>query len=772
MVSNLYGNPHSGSPSSQLAAQQVENVRHDALRFFNADPVHFDLIFVANATAGIKLVGEALRDLGSGFEYGYHVDSHTSLVGLREWAQGGSRCFKSDEEVEEFLNGDDTSSLGCSAQAVQLFAYPAQSNMNGRRLPSGWPQRLRDMPGSDVVRRYSLLDAAAFASTAPLDLRDSTATPDFTVLSFYKIFGFPDLGALIVRKDAAHLLTSRKYFGGGTVDMVVALKEQWHAKKQDSIHAALEDGTLPTHNIVALGHAMDLHRECFVSMDRVSRYLSRLSKELYNGLDRLRHGNGRRLCEIYTSFPAHYGDSAKQGAVVTFNVRTARGAWISSTEVEKLASIHGIHLRVGGVCNPGGVAASLGLEPWEMRENLSAGFKCGSASDIVGGKPTGVVRASLGAMSTIEDVRHLVDFLSEFFVDADGEAAGNVQPQIQSVGPGDFCVESLTVYPIKSCSGWKIPASQRWQVRAEGLAWDREWCLVHQGTDTALSQKQYPRMALINPSIDLTKGLLRVRYAGVTSSPTALQEVTVPLSGDPTYFEQSARSHTSRVCGDAITAKTYSSEVIARFFTSALGVPCQLARLSSGESTRKARTRLQQHQITSHELASVKGRGGQHPLLLSNESPILTISRSSLNRLNEQIKAQGGKAAEAEVFRANIVVAQHPDSAPGTEQPYVEDYWRVLQIGEQFYEMLGSCRRCQMVCVDQETAEKDREPFATLAKTRRFDGRVWFGQHTCHLASTAPGPAGVQNPTIMVGDTVMPYLWPEAEAVFKRHAVC
>jgi molybdenum cofactor sulfurtransferase len=40
-----------------------------------------------------------------------------------------------------------------------------------------------------------------------------------------------------------------------------------------------------------------------------------------------------------------------------------------------------------------------------------------------------------------------------------------------------------------------------------------------------------------------------------------------------------------------------------------------------------------------------------------------------------------------------------------------------------------------MVCVDQESAEKNGEPFVTLAKTRRFDGRVLFGVHTALAAN-------------------------------------
>jgi molybdenum cofactor sulfurtransferase len=120
------------------------------------------------------------------------------------------------------------------------------------------------------------------------------------------------------------------------------------------------------------------------------------------------------------------------------------------------------------------------------------------------------------------------------------------------------------------------------------------------------------------------------------------------------------------------------------------------------------------------------------------------------------IKADGGKAAQAEVFRANIVVAENPDYPPGLEDPYAEDEWRYLQIGNQYFEMLGACRRCQMVCIDQQTAERDQEPFTTLAKTRRFDGRVYFGEHTCHLPINESSNSG-RHPTIMVGEAVQPY---------------
>jgi molybdenum cofactor sulfurtransferase len=58
-----------------------------------------------------------------------------------------------------------------------------------------------------------------------------------------------------------------------------------------------------------------------------------------------------------------------------------------------------------------------------------------------------------------------------------------------------------------------------------------------------------------------------------------------------------------------------------------------------------------------------------------------------------------------------------------------------------------------MICIDQDTAVKNEEPFVTLAKTRRFDGKIFFGSHMCHISSISPTKEG-QYPTIRVGDLV------------------
>lgn len=761
LISNLYGNPHSAHSASQATSRRIEDARLRLLHFFNADPDHFDLVFVANATAGIKLVMEAFQGDKNGFWFGYHRDSHTSLVGVRESARE-YRCFASDEQVEQWIDeaGD---------QSVGLFAYPAQSNMNGRRLPLDWCRRIRS---SRKVSTYTLLDAAALVSTSPLDLSNSESAPDFIVLSLYKIFGFPDLGALIIRQAAGHIFQQRKYFGGGTVDMVVSLKEQWHEKKMGSLHDHLEDGTLPVHNIMAVHHALETHADLFGPMKRVSDHCAFLASRLYEGLKSFRHGNGRPVCKIYNDSTSSYRNSRTQGPVVAFNVLNSEGGWMSNGEIEKLASVRNICLRTGGLCNPGGVASALTLEPWEMRRNFSAGQRCDSENDVLHGKPTGMLRVSLGAMSTKADVGQFLDFVQQFLVERRMPT-----PQLLPSGEEDhtarFYVESLTIYPIKSCAGWKIPRSRPWAVHQEGLAWDREWCLVRPGSGIALSQKRYPRMALLRPCIDLDQGVLRVTYS---PGSTDTRSISVPLSSDPSPFADSPHLTTkpATVCGDPIAAQTYQSAEITEFFSQALGVACMLARFpasnSQAESARHSKAHLQPfQQERGHRIpgAFPNTIPNDHvhvprPILLSNESPILIISRSSVNRLNELTKGTGGRAVHAEVFRANIIVAESDTTPPGTEHPYIEDSWRMVQVGRQFLQILGSCRRCQMVCINQETGLKSEEPFSMLAQTRRFDGKVFFGQHACLASASDRTSPDAQNPTIAVGDLVQPYLSDDA----------
>ncbi|KAF2866300.1 pyridoxal phosphate-dependent transferase [Massariosphaeria phaeospora] len=410
----LLANPHSASASAPNTSHRiVEETRLKVLKLFNASPEHFDIVFVANATAGIKLVLEAFSGHDEGFDYYYHRNAHTSLVGVREHA-ASSHCFASDAEVEQWLQDEHSFSGDANTDRPTLFAYPAQSNMNGRRLPLSWPAALRST--SQRLRTYSLLDVAALVSTSPLDLSDHAAAPDFTVMSFYKMFGFPNLGALIVRKSAAHVFDQRRYFGGGTTEMITCIGTQWVAKKEKRLTDRLEDGTGATHSILALHCAIDVHDMLYGGFSEISKHTGWLAKTLYERLASLKHANGRPVCQIYKDPAATYGDALTQGATVTFNISSSDGAWISSWKVGQLASSKNIHIRTGSLCNPAGMACALGLSSSDVQRAYASGFRCGQEADIREGIPFGMVRASFGAMSTLEDVSIFAKFVQDHFV--------------------------------------------------------------------------------------------------------------------------------------------------------------------------------------------------------------------------------------------------------------------------------------------------------------------------------------------------------------------
>jgi molybdenum cofactor sulfurtransferase len=774
MVSNLYGNPHSMSLSSQLSTQRTDDIRLRVLRFFNADPEEFDLVFVANATAAIKLVADSLRDSDHrGFWYGYHIDAHTSIVGVRELADMGYQCFQSDVEVDAWIS----ELASKQTKAPRLFAFPAQSNMNGRRLPLGWCEQIRSVASDIGGNVFTLLDAASLVSTAPLDLSSVGAAPDFIALSFYKIFGFPDLGALIVKKSAARVFERRRFFGGGTVDMVLAHGPQWHAKKETSVHERLEDGTLPFHNIIALDAALDTHERLYGSMANISTHTAYLAKLLFDRISILQHWNETQVCQIY-QLNSTYGCPQTQGPIIAFNLRNSFGEWIPKTEVEKLATVQNIQLRTGSVCNPGGTASSLGWTGAELRRHYSTGLRCGDDHDILGGRPTGILRVSLGAMTNMKDIDSLVNFIEEFYVEkAPPVVALNPPLEENEVGGRHFYVESLSVFPIKSCGAFKIPEGKRWEIKREGLAWDREWCLIHQGTGAALNQKRYPRMALIRPSVDLDRGVLRITCGTMTD------QVSLEISldwEDTTLISTSLCSNPTKkstVCGDQISLHAYASPVLSAFFSDFLGVPCTLARFPAHTANRYSRPpRLSGNWKNRFRKFIMPGsfppdlpppvrEVSQKPLLLANEMPILVVSRSSVNRLNETIKANikhgtgGSKAVAADVFRGNIVVAERLTQLGDAEQPYAEDHWSDLRIGpdQLRIDMLDGCQRCQMVCIDQFTGLRRDEPFSTLAKTRNIDGKVSFGRYAALSQEEMEGfELAPDRRTIMVGDVVTP----------------
>lgn len=185
------------------------------LKHFNTTADKYNVIFTSGCTAALKLIGESFDytnsdDKDSKGCYCYLEDNHTSVTGVRELAAVRGVTVKtiSMSTAHDVLkqNGNcrlsptmsilhEVTSNANAGGGNSVFAYPAQSNFSGFRYPLEWIDRVHSgwLNGTNQHQQsdtwYVLLDAAAFVSTAPLDL--TKHSPDFVTLSFYKMFGFP-----------------------------------------------------------------------------------------------------------------------------------------------------------------------------------------------------------------------------------------------------------------------------------------------------------------------------------------------------------------------------------------------------------------------------------------------------------------------------------------------------------------------------------------------------------------------------------------------------
>ena len=147
--------------------------------------------------------------------------------------------------------------------------------------PLEWIERAQAR-GWDV-----LLDAAAFTPTNRLDL--GRWTPDFVVLSFYKIFGYPTgVGCLLARRRALAKLR-RPWFAGGTITVASVQGDKHYLAEGES---GFEDGTVDFLALPAVEIGLD-HIDA-IGMDTIHLRVRCLTGWLLENLLALRHPTASR----------------------------------------------------------------------------------------------------------------------------------------------------------------------------------------------------------------------------------------------------------------------------------------------------------------------------------------------------------------------------------------------------------------------------------------------------------------------------------------------
>ncbi|HLG65363.1 MAG TPA: aminotransferase class V-fold PLP-dependent enzyme [Ktedonosporobacter sp.] len=410
---HVFGNPHSLNPTSRASTELVERARASVLNFFHASPDEYDVIFTANASQALKLVGEAYP-FQSGGQFLLLFDNHNSVNGIREFARAKGASFTylpvmaPDLRVEETLL--DLLLAQDNRGAHRLFAYPAQSNFTGVQHPLKWIEE------AQARGWHVLLDGAAFVPTNRLDL--SRWHPDFIPLSFYKMFGYPTgVGCLLARKAALDTL-QRPWFAGGTV---WGISVQGDGYVLLSGGEAFEDGTLNYLSLPAV--EIGLKHLQAIGMEVIHERVQILTSWLLDTLLSLRHSNGTPLVQVYGP---HTTD--RRGGTIALNFLTPDGSMIDERVIDRRASDIHLSLRTGCFCNPGAGEAVFNLSKEALHHAFHEGAK-DALPQFLGAEKTlswdqfladlgmqngGAVRVSLGLVTNFADVYRLVQFAQTF----------------------------------------------------------------------------------------------------------------------------------------------------------------------------------------------------------------------------------------------------------------------------------------------------------------------------------------------------------------------
>lgn len=396
----VFGNPHSNSPTSRASTRLADQARRAVLSFLNASPDEYLVIFTANASAALKLVGESYP-FTTGSRFVLIADNHNSVNGIREFARSRGAAVTYLPLRTPDLRVDGTDVLAAldraPADARNLFAYPAQSNYSGVRHPLDWVADAQER-GWDV-----LLDASAFVPTNPLDL--SRWHPDFVAVSWYKVFGYPTgIGSLVVRREALTRL-QRPWFAGGSIGVASVVVPR-HTLGEGEI--GFEDGTIDYLGLPAI--EMGLRHITGVGLPTIHRRVQYLTRWLLERLPTLRHSNGAPLVRLYGPT-----DDVDRGGTIPFNVLDAAGRVMDFWKVEAMAADRRISVRTGCFCNPGASETARGLTAPEMEGVFALGRQPGTEDlrALLPGRALGAVRASVGIATNERDVDRFVNFLGD-----------------------------------------------------------------------------------------------------------------------------------------------------------------------------------------------------------------------------------------------------------------------------------------------------------------------------------------------------------------------
>ena len=256
-------------------------------------------------------------------------------------------------------------------------------------------------------------------------------------------------------------------------------------------------------------------------------------------------------------------------------------------------------------------------------------------------------------------------------------------------------VSQLCVYPLKSCQGIDLTQAE---VKTKGFFNDREMMLVS-GSGKFVTQRQFPQLAKVQVKIgspDITLQLEDNSFPSITFTPT--------LTGKIVEVE---------IWRDLIQAIDQGNRV-ADWFN-------QLLNLDTNKVCRLVKQSPEYIRVLKKKYANE----ADIPLSFADNYPVMLTATSSLVKLNQRI-AEIHLSQKQKItmnrFRPNIVVE--------TTEPFIEDRWSLIKIGEIKFKVAKPCSRCIITTIDQKQGQKNqlKEPLNTLGTFRQLSEQgVMFG---------------------------------------------
>lgn len=271
-----------------------------------------------------------------------------------------------------------------------------------------------------------------------------------------------------------------------------------------------------------------------------------------------------------------------------------------------------------------------------------------------------------------------------------------------------YQIKELWSYPVKSLAGIQ---HTRARCYARGLEYDRSWMVVDTNNNF-ISQRKFPKMALIQPEIEENEQSLVALHLWDkgNSQNKFTMGATDALGLHNTLMEASVWDDTVQVleCGGQVN--DWLSDILGGSFRLVYFPP---------SSTRK---------VEQNPFAS-----GSEITSLSDGYPYLLAGTASLKILEEKM----GQSLDMLRFRANIIVE--------TKQAHEEDLWQKIAIDQVNFTVAKLCARCPMPNVNPDKGYPDLDVIKTLAGFRKVNNKVIFGQNLL-ISNTG---------TISVGDQLL-----------------